>query len=289
MASFKGIKERINSIKTTRKITSAMKMVSSARLHRAQKAITNMLPYSNALERILANLLAAEGPLPGAALSPLTAVREVDKVALIVFASDGSFAGSFNSNVVRELKAAVQGYALHPDNLQIYTIGKKVFEGAVKCGYDVEENFEALASKPEYDTVAALADKLTAEFLSGRLDKVEVIYHHFKSAGAQVLTRETFLPIEVSQTASTRSAADYIFEPSRDLIMKDLLPLSLRLRLYTILLDSNASEHAARIIAMQTATENADTLINELTIEYNKSRQYAITNELLDMVGGQMK
>lgn len=289
MASFKGIKERINSIRTTRKITSAMKMISAAKLHRAQKAIESMLPYSGMLERILTGALAGQSGFR----SPLMERRDVKKVAIVAFSSDSSLAGSFNANVARELKAVMDKYRrLGKDNISLYTIGKKVFEASRKYGYKMTQNFENLAAKPDYDTITGLADNLTKQFLASEIDCVEIIYHHFKSAGSQLLTCEEYLPLALPETPKDEKAPDdlyYIFEPSRDQILEDLLPRTLRLKMYTALLDSNASEHAARLIAMQIATDNADDLINELVIEYNKSRQQAITNELLDIFGGQAR
>lgn len=288
MASFRTIKERINSVKSTRKITSAMKMVSSAKLVRAQRTIGNMLPYSEAMGRILGGLVASGEGI----VSPFYERREVKRVAVVAFSSDTSLAGSFNSNVARRAKTVMERNfaAAGRENVTLYTVGKKVFEQLGRDGCAVTENFTDLAAKPDYERIAALADRLAAQFLAGEVDRVELVYHHFKSAGAQELVCEDFLPIPAKEIAAAGNAAfpaDYILEPSREQILEDLLPRFLRLKLYTVLLDSAASEHAARVIAMQTATDNAGDLISELTIEYNKSRQQAITAELLDMLGGQ--
>lgn len=285
MAAFKEIKERIQSVKTTQKITAAMKMVSAAKLNKAQKNIAGMLPYSNALHHILRSVLAAGGDF----YTPLAEERTPGRVAVIAFSSDSSLAGSFNSNVIKEFRKTLSAYGHLPkENILIYTVGKKIFEAARKSGYAVTRNFEGLAAKPDYDTMAAFTDELVTLFNRKAIDRVEVIYHHFKSAGAQILTRENFLPLTLpapENTAAIRTA-DYLLEPSQETVLAELLPKSLKLKLYTILLDSNASEHAARVIAMQTATDNADELIGTLVIAYNKSRQQAITNELLDMIGG---
>ncbi|GHT13025.1 ATP synthase gamma chain [Bacteroidia bacterium] len=291
MAAFKEIKLRINSVTTTRKITSAMKMVSAAKLNKAQRNIAGMLPYSTALHHVLHSLLLAEGDIS----TPLAVQRAPQRVAIVVFSSDSSLAGAFNSNVIKELRKAVQQYKHLPqEQVLIYTIGKKVFEAARKQGYTIAQNFEGLAPNPHYDTVSQLADELISLFNSKQLDQVEVIYQHFKNAGSQILTHEDFLPIQLSQVGTKKAAkagllADYILEPSHAELLAELLPKSLKLKLFAALLDSNASEHAARMIAMQTATDNANELVSDLTVEYNKSRQQAITNELLDIVGGSLK
>ncbi len=284
MASLKEIKERINSVGSTRKITSAMKMVSAAKLHKAQAAIVGMGPYSRALSHVM------EGLLSGATLNfPLTTRRDPQRVAIVALSSDSSLCGAFNANVARKLAERVDAYAdLPAEAIEVYTIGKKINEAALKAGYNVVKNFEGLAAKPDYDVMAHLAQQFMDRFIDGSLDRVEVVYHRFKSAGSQVLSVEELLPLVLPNNSEEGLGTDYILEPSREELLATLLPKSVKLQLYTHLLDSSASEHAARVIAMQMATENADELLNELTIEYNKSRQQAITNELLDIVGGSM-
>lgn len=289
MAVFKEIKERIGSIATTRKITSAMKMVSASKLVKAQRSIADMLPYSASLNGILANILYA-GETPDAAF---VQKRDVRRVALVAFSSDGSLAGAFNSAVIKELRRTIdKNLRLGAQNIDIYTIGKKVHEAAAKWECPIISEYSLLATKPDYDTAANLAMHLVERFRRGDVDKVELIYQHFKSAGTQVLTHEDFLPIKpraVDNTTPYNLTTDYIFEPSRWEVLAELLPLSFKLRLYTTWLDSAAAEHAARVVAMQTATDNADKLIAELTIQYNKSRQQSITNELLDIMGGSLR
>ncbi|MDR2801728.1 MAG: ATP synthase F1 subunit gamma [Prevotellaceae bacterium] len=290
MAAFKEIKERIQSVKTTQKITSAMKMVSAAKLNKAQKTISGMLPYANALHHILRSVLAAGDDF----YTPLAEERTPERVAIIAFSSDSSLAGSFNSNIIKEFRKTVAAYEHLPkENILIYTVGKKIFEAARKSGYTVTRYFEGLAAKPDYNAMAAFTDELIDLFHRKAIDRVEVVYHHFKSAGAQTLTRERFLPLALLPAAGNAAAkqtqTNYLLEPAQTTVLDELLPKSLKLQLYTMLLDSNASEHAARVIAMQTATDNADELIGTLVIAYNKSRQQAITNELLDMIGGTMK
>lgn len=260
-----------------------MKMVSAAKLHKAQKVIAEMLPYAESLRRIMDTVLSAEGSYS----TPLRAERPLRRVALVVFSANGSLAGAFNANIARLMNEAVEGYAGGP-RVVIYAVGRKAAEAARKKGYDLAARFDEAAEKPDYASMAALAETLAAEFLAGKIDRAELIYHHFKSAGSQTLVRQTFLPVTLPPSTAPESAADYILEPSKEALLDALIPKTLKMTLYTALLDSNASEHAARVIAMQTATDNADELLGDLTLQYNKLRQQAITNELLDMAGGQL-
>lgn len=285
MATLKEIKKRINSIKNTRKTTSAMKMVSSSKLRKAENTISNMLPYSEALHQVLESLLT------GDYVGPLNQERPIRNIALVAFSSDSSLCGAFNSNISRELLKTIEKYkgSLSDENIRIYTIGKKVYDPIRKAGIPITQNFENLAGKADYHTIAGFAESLITQFEKEQIDRVELIFHHFKSAGTQLLVNSPLLPVVLppqDETALRNGMTDYIFEPSRKALLKTLIPKSIKLQLYTALLDSNASEHAARMIAMQTATDNADDLVNELTIEYNKSRQQAITNELLDLASG---
>ena len=322
MPSLKEIKGRIASVNSTRKITSAMKMVASSKLHHAQVAIQNMLPYEELLEHILKSFLAAEAE----AQTIYNQVRPVKRAALVVFTSNSSLCGGFNANTIKLMLQAVNEYdqTIGRDNVEIYPIGRKVYEKAQKLGLKVQGEFSALADKPNVQQCIEIAMELGKKFADGELDKVELIYHHFKSAGSQVLTRKTFLPIDVeselqadherdlTSVIATKESQEYlkkrgeresnreqeevkplndnfIVEPDMDTVLSQLLPKLAHLSLYTALLDSNASEHAARMVAMQTATDNADELLRELNLQYNKSRQQAITNELLDIVGGSVK
>ena len=285
MASLKEVKIRINSIKSTRKTTSAMKMVASAKLHKAQGVFGNMLPYSIALHHVMEALLSSEFS------SPLCDKRPVEKVAVVALSSDSSLCGAFNSNIIRETQKNLEQYRNLPkENVQIYTIGKKVYDALRKNGFSITKNFVNLADKPNYDTIAELAGSLIRQFEKKEIDRVEILYHHFKSAGIQILMNESILPLVLPQPNNiAKINTDYILEPSREALLNILIPKSIKLQFYTSLLDSNCSEHAARMVAMQIATDNADDLVNELTIIYNKTRQQVITNELLDIVGGQQK
>ena len=319
MPSLKEIKGRIASVKSTRKITSAMKMVASSKLHHAQVAIQNMLPYEELLEHILKSFLAAEAE----AQTIFDQERPVRRAALVVFTSNSSLCGGFNANTIKMMTHAVDEYSqtIGRDNIEIYPIGRKVYEKAKKMGLAVQGEFSALADKPNVQQCIEIAQELGVKFMEGKIDKVEIIYHHFKSAGSQILTRKTFLPIDIeseleadherdlTSLIATKESQEYlkrrgereteqkkddvkplndnfIVEPDMKTVLSQLVPKLAHLMLYTALLDSNASEHAARMVAMQTATDNADELLRELNLQYNKGRQQAITNELLDIVGG---
>ena len=295
MASLKEVKNRISSVKSTRQITSAMKMVASAKLHKAQGRIENMLPYQRKLNEILTNFLSTDATIE----SPYTDERPVGRVAIVAFSSNSSLCGAFNSNVAKMLERTLEEYqSLGRENIQIYPVGKKVEEAVKKLGFVPQGSYQEMADKPSYMQAYELAGTLMKEFLEGRVDKVELIYHHFKSTGSQILTRDEYLPINLDKVAeeATESTAgkssfnnDYIVEPSAARLITELLPKVLSQKIYTVLLDSNTSEHAARMLAMQAATDNANELIQDLTKQYNKSRQQAITNELLDIIGGRMK
>lgn len=320
MPSLKEIKSRIASVNSTRKITSAMKMVASSKLHHAQTAIENMLPYENMLEHILKTFLVSA---PDVEL-PFDQERPVKKVALIVFSSNSSLCGGFNANIIKTMLHAIEEYrkqGLTNDDIIIYPIGRKVEEKVRKLGLRSAGSFVHLADKPNSAQCRDISVEAGTMFLEGKVDKVELIYHHFKSAGSQVLTRRTFLPIDLhddvgadndrdlSSNLATKKSQEYLknrnkqeeereqttvkplndnflVEPDLKTVLTELVPKELHLMVYTALLDSNVSEHAARMVAMQTATDNADELLRELNLQYNKSRQAAITSELLDIVGG---
>ena len=298
MASLKEVKTRINSVKSTRKITSAMKMVASAKLHKAQGAIENMLPYQKKLNKILTNFLSADLPIE----SPYVQEREVKRVAIVVFSSNTSLCGAFNANVIKMMMQTIGEFrTLGQDNILIFPIGKKVDEAVKRMGFKPQETSSTLSDKPTYQEAAELAHRLMDMYVAGEVDRVEIIYHHFKSMGVQILLRETYLPIDMTNVVSEEdrknkeeveeheTVNDYIIEPNVEELIASLIPTVLSQKIFTAAVDSNASEHAARTLAMQVATDNANELIQDLTKQYNKSRQQAITNELLDIVGGSMK
>ena len=263
-----------------------MKMVASAKLHKAQAAITNMLPYEQRLHGLLTNFLNGEE-----VSSHYTITKEVKRIALVVFSSNSSLCGGFNANVIKHTCQWLDEHqALGKENILIYPIGRKVSDALIKQGYEVQGDFQHMADKPSFAEASSLAQELMDMYERGEIDRVEILYNHFKNTASQILTHEVYLPIPIqaSKELASKEDTDYILEPSREELLAMLLPKVLRMKLYTILLDSNASEHAARTMAMQIATDNADDLLQELTLMYNKTRQQAITNELLDIVGGSM-
>lgn len=291
MASLKEVKGRINSINGTLKITSAMKMVASSKLHKAQEAIENMLPYERRLHHMLTNFLNSGLSVE----SPFVVKRDVKKIAIVVFASNSSLCGGFNVNIIRHLSEMLEEYIrqVGKGNILVYPVGRKVADAVKKLGITPMGDYQHMSGKPNYKEASDLAAEVMDRFVSGEIQHVELLYNHFKSTSTQILTRETYLPINLAQTSAEEEQekgmqADYIIEPSAEKVMQELLPKVLRMKMYTVLLDSNAAEHAARTMAMQIATDNANDLIQELTLIYNKSRQQAITNELLDIIGGTM-
>ena len=294
MPSLKEIKGRIGSVQSTLKITSAMKLVASAKLRKAQQTIEGMRPYERKLQGMLDHLVASGAKLSGEyTRTPATGPDAPgQRIALVAFASNSSLCGAFNANAVRLTLETIRSYG--EADVTVYSIGRKMADAMRKVGYPSPENFQNLADKPAYAPAAELADRLTEDFLAGRLDRIELVYTHFVSSGKQVPVRETLLPMgevlpgnpSVIPGEAKESDLDYILEPSASELLEDLLPKSLKLKFYTALLDSNASEHAARTVAMQTATDNGEDLLQELTLQYNKSRQQKITSEILDLAGG---
>ena len=344
MPSLKEIKGRINSISSTLAITSAMKMVAAAKLQKAQMAIQNMLPYERRLHSMLIDLMGAvnmsapaseEGSARLVSLSnqpdhtesegaySLMAQREVRKVAIVAFASNSSLCGAFNSNVIREATAVINEYrasGLGDADITVYSVGRKMAEAMKKLGFPSPADFTKMSDSPSYDAASALAQELLDGFVSGRFDKVELVYNHYKSTSSQPTIRQTYLPLSLadatadlqagkiadsaSESDTNRGAEpvgapvvrqgsptteDLIVEPSKEELIATLLPKVVRLRVFTTLLDSTAAEQAARTVAMQLATDNGNALLQELTLEYNKGRQQKITSEILDLVGGSMQ
>lgn len=291
MPSLKEVKNRIASVNNTRKITSAMKMVASAKLHNAQQAIESMRPYEEQLSSIMSTFVAS---VEGEVQTPYAASRPVQKVALVLLTSNSSLCGAYNANVIKAFTHKVKAYREQGVQVAaVYPIGRKAADAVRKQGFTSQHDYSAMLDHPAYQPAADLAKQLMQSFVNGEVDRVDLIYHHFKSSATQQLRDEEFLPLDLQASASEPVAAgpalDFIVEPSMPEVLTQLVPKSLYLKLYTALLDSLASEHAARVIAMQVATDNADELLRELTLMYNKTRQQAITAELLDIVGGSMQ
>ena len=315
MPSLKEIKGRIASVSSTLKITSAMKMVASAKLHKAQAAIGNMLPYEQRLSRILADLLSVSEQPAGAvqqadsssqknrgyapqnqpaarqdaeSVNQIGTGGEIGRVAVVAWSSNSSLCGGFNAAVIRKTLAVVKKWEQDGAKVTVFSVGRKMADAMRKAGYPSPADYTKLADTPSYEGAAALADTLIAAFDEGRFDRVELIYNHFHSTASQPTRHEVYLPFSVENIPEA-APEDFIVEPSREELIAQLVPTFQRLRIYTTLLDANAAEHAARTVAMQTATDNGNNLLQELTLEYNKSRQQKITSEILDLVGGTLQ
>lgn len=308
MASLKEIKSRIASVKNTLKITSAMKMVASAKLHKAQTAIGNKLPYEQKLYRMLAGMLQDDdlrnamrdelgfgddgrSPVELQDVSPdqLPLKEEVSRVAVVVFSSNSSLIGAFNANIIRKFNDTIRqlregGYSA--DDIDIYTVGRKVAEEVRRNGMKSYMDLPELSEKPDYAKASALAHDLVDRFASGKVGHVVLVYNHFASMSSQPPVRENYLPLALSTYNDSSEPVDYILEPDPLGLVRELMPLVLTLKIFTVSLDASAAEHAARTVAMQVASDNAQNLIAELTLAYNKGRQQEITSEILDLVGG---
>lgn len=314
MSSLKEIKSRIASVKNTLKITSAMKMVASAKLHKAQAAIGGKLPYEQQLHRILAGLLQDDDLLSAmrhelgfsnpdgqsaiiledVGVDQIPSKDKCPRIALVAFSSNSSLCGSFNVNAIKkyhETLRLLEGNGFAKDDIDTYVIGRKMAEAVRKSGYPVKSDLSDLADKPSYDAAFDLASELVDSFTSGEVSHVLLVYNHFASPGSQPSVRENYLPLslhDIDKGDRYDQPIDYILEPDPLSLVKSLLPQVLLLKLYTVMLDANAAEHAARTLAMQIASDNAQDLIAELTLAYNKGRQQEITAEILDLVGGTM-
>ena len=260
-----------------------MKLVSAAKLRRAQTAIENISHYSDRLNGLLSSFLSSSTGFT----TELATARECKKVAVIAVASDTGLCGTFNANVIGKVRAVLDGYKASDTEVEVYTVGKKMHDAVRKLGYTPREELMSQSTAPQYNDVATVARELMARFRSGGIDRVEVIHSHFRSAAKQEPVNEALLPFELKMPEGKSAATiDYIVEPGREDLLAALVPKVIELQLFTALLDAVAAEHAARVLAMQTATDNATDLISQLTLEYNKGRQQAITNELLDIMSG---
>ena len=279
MANLKEIRNRISSVSSTMQITSAMKMVSAAKLKKAQDAITAMRPYADKLTELLQNLSATLDADSGSKFSDQ---REVKNVLIVAITSNRGLCGAFNSNIIKQASHLATNYT--DKNVSIVAIGKKAND-ALSKEYEILANESTVFDDLTFDNVAQIAELLMKKFEEGSVDKIELVYNKFKNAATQIVTTEQFLPI-VSGTEDVNPNQDYIFEPSKAEIVETLIPKSLKTQLFKAIRDSFASEHGARMTAMHKATDNATELRDQLKLTYNKARQAAITNEILEIVGG---
>lgn len=280
MANLKEIRTRIGSVASTMQITSAMKMVSAAKLKRAQDAITQMRPYAEKLREILVNI---SSTLEGSAEGVYSQERETNKVLLVAIASNRGLCGAFNANIIKSVEKRV--VELEGKEVQIYPIGKRAVDYFTGKHSIYNSNVE-IFNDLNYDNVSVIAQEVMDAFVEGQFDKVEIIYNEFKNAATQEVVTQQFVPVAAEETSNVVENANYVFEPSKRSIVVDLIPKSLKIQFYKSLLDSHASEHGARMTAMHKATDNAQELKAELTLSYNRQRQAAITNEILEIVGG---
>ncbi|GAB3253646.1 ATP synthase F1 subunit gamma [Larkinella harenae] len=288
MASLKEVRSRISSIISTQQITKAMKMVAAAKLRRAQDSIIQMRPYAQKLGEMLSTV-AAGAEL--AAESPYNQVRSIERVLLVVVTSDRGLAGAFNTNVIKETLSVINArYAeqARRGNVEILAIGKKGAEAFQRRGFKVNTNYVDTFQSLSFAKVRSAAEDVMNAFTAGQYDRVDIVFNEFKNVATQIIRTEQFLPIVSAPTHSATKTVNvnYIFEPSEEEIITELIPKTLKIQLYKAVLESNASEHGARMTAMDKATENAGELLKELKLVYNRTRQAAITKEILEIVGG---
>jgi F-type H+-transporting ATPase subunit gamma len=286
MASLKEVRNRIISVNSTMQITKAMKMVAAAKLRRAQDRIIQMRPYAKKLNELIAQV--SQGTEVGAS-SPYTQVREVKNVLIVMVTSDRGLCGAFNTNVIKAAVAFInENYPvqLEKGNISVLSLGKKGSEAFTRRGIKVDNEFTDIFQRLSFDTAKEAAEKVMAAFAEGTYDEVVLVYNEFKNVATQIIRTEKILPLVSEESEEKTSNTDYIFEPSEEEIILELIPKAIKLSVFKAVLDSNASEHGARMTAMDKATENGGELLKALKIEYNRSRQAAITKEILEIVGG---
>jgi F-type H+-transporting ATPase subunit gamma len=287
MPNLKEVRNRIVSVNSTQQITSAMKMVSAAKLRRAQDAITQMRPYAEKLKEILGNLSSTIDASEGGEFS---VQREPKKILIVAVTSNRGLAGAFNSNVLKAARNLVATqYKAQDDagNVTYITIGKKATDALTRAKMNVLSSHNQVFDRLSFEKVAPVAERIMQGFAAGEFDRVILLYNRFKNAAVQITTEEQFLPVlPPEKSVQKTSSIDYIFEPNKEEIVRELIPKSLKIQLYKAVLDSHAAEHGARMTAMNKATDNAKEMLKELRLSYNKARQAAITNEILEIVGG---
>ena len=286
MAGLKEVRERIKSVKSTQQITKAMKLVSAAKLKRATGAITQMRPYAEKLQDVMNNILASTD-LSEMSLG-LNETRPVNNLLLIVFTSDRGLCGGFNSNLLKTARRVIaEKYSeLNPKNITILPVGKKAYDSFKRSNMNLADEYFGLFQNLSFDAASKVAQFAVNGFLDKDFDKIEVVYSKFKNAASQEFINEDFLPIAKAASGQKKTSADYIFEPSKVQLLEELLPKILKTTFYRYALDTNASEHGARMVAMDSATNNAGDLIKKLEIDYNKARQASITNQIMEIVSG---
>lgn len=283
MANLKELRNRITSVSSTKQITSAMKMVSAAKLKKAQDAIVQMRPYSQKLEEILMNVSATLDSADGVYSR---SSEKVTKVLLLAISSNRGLCGAFNANVTKKVIAAAEAYENQGASVEVFGIGKKSYEMIERRGLKmVGSNYE-IFNDIQYNDIAEIAEMIMDKFANGEYDRVDIFYNQFKNAAVQNTQQEQYLPVKEIEGEGNQGGGDYIYEPQKEEILEDLIPKSLKTQLFKGVLDSNASEHGARMTAMHKATDNANELVKQLKLSYNKARQAAITNEILEIVGG---
>ena len=282
MPNLKEIKSRITSVKSTIQITSAMKMVSAAKLKKAQDAIIQLRPYSNKLTEIMSSVSSAS---EDSSQNKYSEVRDVNKILLVPITSNRGLCGGFNANIIKK-SIEIEKELNSKSELIILSVGKKSSEFFKKNKYNVHSTHDDVFQDVNYEDVSKIAEMILNDFANEKFDKVILVYNQFKNAATQIVMQEDFLPLNKTQSENSQEAVDYIYEPGKDEILNELIPKSLKTQLFKAILDSNASEHGARMTAMHKATDNATELKNELTLSYNKARQAAITGEILEIVGG---
>ena len=286
MAGLKEIRTRIASVKTTRQVTSAMKMVSAAKLKKAQDAILQIRPYAEKLHQILTSLSAS---LENAEDSVYTQARIPEKVLVVLVSSNRGLCGGFNTNIAKkaiELVNTKYSQQLQLGNVEFVCLGKQCERQLKHRGMKVAGNKNEIFDELTFDSVNEIASEVMKTFVDGSYDRVELVYNQFRNAAVQVQTSEQFLPVEMQEEEVQNTNYDFIYEPSKEYIIQELIPRSLKIQFYKALLDSHAAEHGARMTAMHQATDNATTLLGDLTLQYNKARQATITNEILEIVSG---
>jgi F-type H+-transporting ATPase subunit gamma len=290
MPNLKEVRTRISSVKSTQQITSAMKMVAASKLRRAQNAILQLRPYAAKLKEILQNL--STSLQDGEQNSPYSEQREPEKVLLVIVASNRGLCGAFNTNVIKAANRSISEkypQQVENGNLQLLTIGKKITDFFKRRKFNLFESHDELFEQLSFEKVAPLSEKLMELFVAGQFDRIEIIYNQFKNAATQQLVIEQFLPVELAEKQEDHHkhiSVDYILEPSKEEIVQDLIPKSLKIQFFKAILDSYASEHGARMTAMHQATDNATELLRDLNLSYNKARQATITKEILEIVSG---